>query len=621
MFQDRRQYRVPFYQRPYVWNKEDQWERLWGDIQDKAEARLLGNRPVPHFLGAVVLEPQPRQGLLGVEALHIIDGQQRLTTLQYLLAALAMVLRSHAMKPLLSLVDGCLVNPNPETMEDAEIEVFKVWPTFRDRIQYQDAMAAAAPDELRQRFPSSFTQAGSLRKVGIDHPPALEAIWYFHEQLSEWAGQAAPEEVIDRLNALTEAVLRDLNIVSISLGEEDDAQVIFETLNGHGAELHATDLIRNFVFMRADRERVDAGELYDTLWSPFESGFWIEEQRRGRLKKPRIEWFVQTALQTEIGDEVDVGRLYVAYRRFATGGPQPVPATEQLRRLNGHSENYRWLVSGQGNSPIGRFGRRVQAWDASTTHSLALLIAKSGCSPDEQRHMFDDLVSYLVRRAICGLTAKNYNKVFVLQLKKVATTGLNADTLRGSLAGLEGDASRWPRDNEFRKAWLEAAIYPGRLDAARTKAVLAELETAMRSERSEEPIPAGLENLDVDHIMPTSWFEYWPLSDGSNAQESEVQGALMASFGESPLSTRHAAILRREIGKVRIGNLTLLHYGVNRGLQNREFSKKRDALFAESNLHLNRSLMVAQAWGEESIDTRGRELFEIAKRVWRGPED
>ncbi len=52
---------------------------------------------------------------------------------------------------------------------------------------------------------------------------------------------------------MAEAILRDLRVVSISLGDEDDAQVIFETLNGHGAELHATDLIRNFIFMRADR--------------------------------------------------------------------------------------------------------------------------------------------------------------------------------------------------------------------------------------------------------------------------------------------------------------------------------------------------------------------------------
>ena len=88
----------------------------------------------------------------------------------------------------------------------------------------------------------------------------------------------------------------------ISLDEGDDAQVIFETLNGRGAELHATDLIRNFIFMRADKENADGGALCDALWSPFEGSFWNEEQRRGRLRKPRLEWFLQGALQAELAD-------------------------------------------------------------------------------------------------------------------------------------------------------------------------------------------------------------------------------------------------------------------------------------------------------------------------------
>ena len=65
-----------------VWNREDQWGRLWEDIRDRAEVRLLGGKAVPHFMGAVVLEPQKKLGLLGVERHHIIDGQQRLTTNQ-----------------------------------------------------------------------------------------------------------------------------------------------------------------------------------------------------------------------------------------------------------------------------------------------------------------------------------------------------------------------------------------------------------------------------------------------------------------------------------------------------------------------------------------------------------
>lgn len=106
VFQDRRQYRVPFYQRAYVWTKEEQWEPLWNDVLEKAEARENGENPPPHFLGAIVLEPQPRTGLRGVETYHIIDGQQRLTTLQYFLVALAMATRGGGYTSLLPHIEA-----------------------------------------------------------------------------------------------------------------------------------------------------------------------------------------------------------------------------------------------------------------------------------------------------------------------------------------------------------------------------------------------------------------------------------------------------------------------------------------------------------------------------------
>jgi hypothetical protein len=61
LFKPERQYCVPFYQRSYVWNLEDQWGRLWSDIQEKAEARIEGLKVTPHFMGAVVLDPSRAQ--------------------------------------------------------------------------------------------------------------------------------------------------------------------------------------------------------------------------------------------------------------------------------------------------------------------------------------------------------------------------------------------------------------------------------------------------------------------------------------------------------------------------------------------------------------------------------
>jgi hypothetical protein len=565
VFEERRQYRVPFYQRAYVWGKEEQWEPLWNDAREKADARTAGETPSPHFLGAIVLEPQKRRGLRGVEAFHIIDGQQRLTTLQYFLAALLMTVREDGPSAIQTLLQGCLWNANPETMERPDIERFKVWPTFRDREPYQGAMEAANRDELRTRFPSSFTRDGSFRKIGVDHPAALEAVWFFRDQIDNWltSEKINGEERARRLEGLTEAVLRDLKLVSIALDEDDDAQVIFETLNGRGAELHATDLIRNFIFMRADREDADGPNLYDSLWSPFETSFWTEEQRRGRLRRPRLEWFVQTALQAELADNAEIGRLYAEYRRYSMGQKTPMPAVDQLRMLTRYADQYRQFLAGAGTEPVSRFGKRIAVWDASPTHALALRVACLGWPAEEQTRVFDDIVSYIVRRAVCGLTPKNYNNVFLQLLKGLTGDGATAAAFHAALSDLKGNSSRWPTGDEFRRAWLSEPAHKNLGEPARIREVLTELENHLRSERSEEPYVANLGTLDVDHILPDRWQEHWPLA-GEPVTAEDISNAFLASITSDKENLRVQAINRRERLKATLGNLTLVHYGVNR---------------------------------------------------------
>ena len=341
LFQNRRQYCVPFYQRPYVWTLENQWEQLFEDIKAKAEARLESGQCTPHFLGAVVLEPQPREGLIGVESYHIIDGQQRLTTLQYVLTALLRALNSSGNQAFAHIVTGCLANGNPETMRNAVIERFKVWPTFRDRTTYQAALTAPDLDTLVERFQPHFTQGGGLRKVGMEHPAALAALWFFTHEFKGWLADGGEQQKAIRAEALVMAILRDLKVVSITLDPEDDAQIIFETLNGRGAQLHATDLIRNYIFMRADKDHPDPMSLYNTLWSSFETEYWSEEQRRGRLKKPRLEWLIHSTLQAELHEDVDLARIYHEYRRFATDATHPRTAETQLVTLQLYATHYK----------------------------------------------------------------------------------------------------------------------------------------------------------------------------------------------------------------------------------------------------------------------------------------
>ena len=258
IFQNQRQYRVPFYQRAYVWTQRNQWSALLEDIFEKAQSRLSGTKPTPHFLGAVVLEPQLKNSFLGVDTIHIIDGQQRLTTLQYILASIRLSLRATGLSELEGLVLTCLKNTNEATMRNKKVECFKLWPTFRDQTHFIQSLNVDNIDDLRNVFSDSFTQHGTLRKH-FNHPPSLEALWFFTEAFIKWIKieNRSPQE---NAVALIEAGLTDLKLVSIFLEAEDDAQIIFETLNGRGAELHATDLIRNYIFMCAEHENINTIE-------------------------------------------------------------------------------------------------------------------------------------------------------------------------------------------------------------------------------------------------------------------------------------------------------------------------------------------------------------------------
>lgn len=620
LFQDRRQYMVPFYQRAYVWTLRDQWAQLWEDIQSKADARVYNNtRLTPHFLGAVVLDPQPKKGLIGVDTLHIIDGQQRLTTLQFILKSISLVLKSVNATAITEIISGGMINGNPDTMRDSEIERFKVWPTFRDRKPYKMAITAKDLDELRTLFPASFTQRQTLRQIGISHPAPLEAIWFFTHKFTEWIKQGEKSELPLRAECLASAILQDIKVVSIVLDEDDDAQVIFETLNGRGAQLHSTDLIRNFIFMRADRESSNSEQLYNEFWSKFESGYWNEEQRRGRMRKPRIEWFIHASLQAELKEEVDLGRLYFEYRRYVFNSIVPKTAQVQLDTLSKYSVQYKELISGEGESPIARFGLRISPYDITTLHPLALLIAVSPISDESKDEMYSILVSYVVRRAISGLTAKNYNNIFITALRNLSKSGVTPESLRNQLSSLKGEASRWPKDEEFRNTCITDSIYPGRLEAPKMRAILGELELGLRqAARTESSFNSNLGGLDIDHILPKSWYQYWPLRDGTVVNSNEIYNIRLRQAMGVQLEEKEAAILTREDSIPTLGNLSLLNLSVNREARHKSFQIKKDLLLANTHLRLNIPLLGIEQWDEGSILKRGELLADIALKVWPG---
>lgn len=620
LFQDRRQYMVPFYQRAYVWTLRNQWDQLWEDIQAKADARVYNNTKIaPHFLGAVVLDPQPKTSLIGVDTLHIIDGQQRLTTLQFILKSISLALKSVQSTAISEIISGAMLNGNPDTMRDPEIEKFKVWPTFRDRKDYKEVLTAKDREELKKRFPKSFTLKKTLKKIGAYHPKPLEAIWFFTHQFEQWIKQNGETEIPLRAESLASAILQDLKVVSIVLDEDDDAQVIFETLNGRGAQLHSTDLIRNFIFMRADREGTDSEELYNTFWSSFETKYWNVSQRRGRINKPRLEWFIHATLQAELSEEIDLGRLYFEYRRYVFNEIEAKRAKSQLETLSKYSAYYVDLIDGNPETPIGYFGKKISAFDITTIHSLALLIAESCENEEEQARMYNLLLSYVVRRAIAGLTPKNYNNIFISLVRKLSKSEISSDSLFNILSSLSGDAARWPHDSEIINICTNRAVYPGTLDAPKMKAILTELELAIRQEvKTEDPIGGNLSQLDIDHIMPSSWTTYWEIEPNDKVTTDEVSRIETKWLLDLPLDERERKIHDRQNLIPSIGNLTLLNLSENRSAQNKDFATKKDLLLKNTNLRLNIPLLGMDEWNEADIRKRGRSLAEIAIKIWPG---
>jgi hypothetical protein len=608
-------YRVPFYQRKYVWSEGGQWARLMEDILEKTEARLLNDEePPPHYMGAVVLEPQKREGLLGLEIVHIIDGQQRMTTLQFVMQAIVLVARELNAPEVRPSMQKCMRNSDESSMRNKVMEAYKLWPTFADQPDYKQTSACNSVLDLNVAYPAHFTNQGTLRVAGRK-PLSLAAVYFFCNAIKRWVVAAPEEERSIRLRYLAMSVLQDLKFIVISLGPEDDAQVIFETMNGRGAVLHASDLIRNFIFMRADREGADGQVLYNDLWQDFENGFWDEVSSRGRITRPNREWFFQVAVAAATRSEVDLSRLYAEYQRFAGKGAKTLSAEAQLNTLVRLAAHYRDLTSSNAQTLIAKFGRRLAPWEASTVHPLAVAVADSAATDEEKERIYGYIMSYLVRRAVCGLTTKNLNNVFLNLLKGLPDV-VDSKAFFSALAELSGDASRWPKDADFQHHLANSKLYPGALDPKRIKAVLVDLESGLRGARTEFDGNLLIADLDVDHVMPQSWYQHWPY----NGKAVTLSQAIVAKENHWLSEDKERdGIAERELAIPTIGNLTLAHYGLNRSAKHCAFEKKREMFFEHSNLSLNRILMTAPDWDEAAIKGRAVKLCAAAMKVWPGP--
>lgn len=616
VLRDPRRFMVPIYQRRYQWG-EAELTPFWHDVVAKADEALSGQIRFQHYMGALILAPGGDGYQVGVTPrIQVVDGQQRLTTFQLFLAALREVATRRSVEEIAANIRSYLFN-QPMVGDDDPLARYKLSPTPADRTLVHEILDLTA-DDLRGRYPEYYFQNGNARLGGV--PSTLAAyhrfIWWIdgfarfglptdaeRDVGDEADGDADPALAARRLHALQQALLSHMKLVVISLGEGDDAQVIFETLNSKGKPLLAMDLVRNNIFHRAEAQGEAAEKLYDRLWTTFEGEFWEQVGPGARPARPRIDHFLSHALTAQTGAATSVRELYAEYRAFARpkGKPRFERVEEEILALTRYAPSYRTLEGEMGaGTALFWFGRKLASWEVTTAYPVAFEVAEAGLEEDEARAIYRLLYSYVVRRAICGLTAKNLNGVFQRIASRFLRDGPSLATFVETFAEQSGPAVRFPTDDELRFGLGHNPLYRWFNKGERLQDVLWELEVASRGPYAEAM--ARPSSLWIEHVMPQTWQTHWPL-------ESETSGGTGV---QSPEEARRERLIHT------IGNLTLTTDRLNIALGNGMFETKRAALDA-SLLALNKWFTSRGDWNEAAIEERSAELAERAVAIWPHP--
>jgi hypothetical protein len=606
-------YVVPLYQRPYVWDEDHQWAPLWDDItallQHQEGSGLSGLWS--HFLGAIVVEQDktiPGQ----IPRFTVIDGQQRLTTLQLILAAAAKAVADAGAENDAALLRELAVN-NPRKASGTE--QLKVWPTNANRAAFTAVMSPDGPPPGHINDPDNrideafdyFTERIAEYVAGSDEDET-ESPANSHMPTSQDAddGQSGLDpDVAARVRRLRITLCDLLKVVSITLETDDNAQVIFETLNARGTPLLALDLVKNAVFHQAAHQERDTDTLYDQVWRPqLDDAYWRQERRQGRLNRPIAELFLMHWLTMRLVRLIPATELFATFRQsILTPGTD---AEALIRELCSDAKVMRSFDTPPPRTPEAVFFARLSALDAGTVLPIVLLLFRSmEVSENRRRRGLRILESWLTRRALMRLTAKNYNRL-VPRLVANMTADLEHadDALLQALSGAEGEISRWPGNAEFTDFLRTRDVY-GTVSQPRLVMALAAAEASLYTNKTDIPLLA--DTLSLEHLIPQEWEAHWPLTDTNGA-------ALEGERLEQASAARSAHINR-------LGNLTVVTQPLNSSLANSSWLKKRMELNRHSKLLLNAKLAEHDTWDEQTIDERGSWLAQRLATIWPGPGD
>lgn len=585
---------VPLFQRPYVWGEDLQWAPLWGDVERLTEKMLAQNASAQHFLGAVVLQQEPNPvGTLMTRT--IIDGQQRLTTLQLLFDAIHEELSRLGLDQSARRIAELVENAEYQRREPEDR--FKVWPTNRDRDAFVEVMSVATPEHAELRH--------AKERIVRAHE-------FFSLRVKEWLSEE-PEALEVRASTLVDAVATRLQVVVIELKADEDAQEIFETLNARGTPLTAADLIKNLVFQRLGAAPEAAEKAYHAYWEQFETPFWEQEIASGRVLWSRSSLFLTQWLTAQTQQDIPAREVFASFKRHVDDSDTPVAG--MLQHIRDCADTYQALIESSEDhhrplSVVERFMYRTTAMQSEIVKPLVIWLTDPTLPtvpPNELATALNAVESWLVRRMLVREKSAGTNRFLVDLLAQIVT--VNRDEVGTRIAEIlaeqTADVSYWPDDEAVVRSLSVMPVYR-RLSRARLRMVLEAIEDYRRGYTETGATPKGEQPVvraecTIEHVMPQKWGQYWPLPEDFSSTERE---ALI-----------HA-----------LGNLTLVSAALNPSLSNAAWDGphgKRQALQAYSSIKLTADAITRsdseRGWDEALIAERTTAMIGDILTIWKVP--
>ena len=541
------QFVIPIYQRTYSWTDKE-CRQLWEDILRTGR----DDKITAHFVGSIVYVEKGLYQVTSQSPLLVIDGQQRLTTITLLIEALARNLRES--EP----IDGFsakklrnyfMLNP----LEEGERK-YKLVLSQTDKASLVALLdQQAKPKEYSMRIESNFD--------------------FFNECLFK---------VKDDLESVCKGLAK-LVIVDISLSrDQDNPQLIFESLNSTGRELSQADLIRNFILMGLEPQLQT--NLYEQHWRPMEIDFGQEAYTT------HFDRFMRDYLTVKTGEIPNIRAVYDAFKEYARS--PKISSVEALVTDIHYFAGYYCAIAlnAERDPDIKTTFRDIRALKVDVAFPFLLELYRDYTHgillKEELLHAARLVESYVFRRAACGIPTNSMNKTFATLARRLKKDRY-LESIQASFLLLPS-YRRFPSDDEFKLKLQFKDLYNFRSRSY----WLRRMENHNRKER----VP--VDEFTIEHILPQN--------ENLSEQWKNDLGPDWERIKKTYLHT--------------LGNLTLTGY--NSEYSDRPFKEKRDMKggFAESPLRLNDGLSNLQLWTEQTILNRSSTLAEQAVNVWIAPK-